>query len=95
MSPAAHEALAVALYESDCRQQAGDMARRTVLSRVRAFYAFPSWLNAEPRVRQRWRLEARRMTAEAEQQAQDDDAWDAVFEDVDRRFPKITARLSE
>ncbi len=59
------EVLAVTLYESDCRERAGDMARRTTLSRIRAHYAFPAWTNLLARERARWRTTARKMLAEA------------------------------
>jgi hypothetical protein len=71
------EALAVALYESDCRQRAGDMARRTTLSRVRAFYDFPTYAELPPRERQRWRRTAATITAEQATALVDDESWAA------------------
>lgn len=56
--PVQLEILAVALYESDCRERAGDMGRRTTLSRIRAHYSFASWLNLSPRERAVWRTKA-------------------------------------
>lgn len=70
------ETLAVALYESDCRERAGDMARRTTLSRIRAHYSFASWTNLPPRERAAWRARARRMLAECAAWLSDEAAWD-------------------
>jgi acyl-CoA reductase-like NAD-dependent aldehyde dehydrogenase len=69
---AALEALAVGLYESDCRERAGDMARRTTLSRIRAHYGFPAWAKLSARERGAWRRMARAMVEE--QIAQDEEA---------------------
>ena len=69
------EQLAVALYESDCRERAGDMARRTTLSRVRAFYGFASWLNLSPRERDAWRERARRSALDCEAWSIADEEW--------------------
>jgi len=69
------EQLAVALYESDCRERAGDMARRTTLSRIRAFYGFPSWLNLSPRERNAWRERAQRSIAECEAWSASEAEW--------------------
>ncbi len=70
------EALAVALYESDCRERAGDMARRTTLSRIRAHYSFPAWTNLAPRERAAWRARARASLAECAAWLADEAAWD-------------------
>ncbi len=75
LEPAGHEALAVSLYESDCRERAGDMARRTTLSRIRAHYSFPSWLNLPPRERAAWRARAGKMIAEHEAWRADEAQW--------------------
>ena len=64
LAPADIETLAVALYESDCRERAGDMARRTTLSRIRAHYSFPSWANLPQRERNAWRQRAGKLIAE-------------------------------
>lgn len=69
------EALAVALYESDCRERAGDMARRTTLSRIRAHYSFPSWGTLPRRERDRWRTSAVAMTAECAEWQINEGAW--------------------
>src|SRR5260221_9909150 len=58
------EILAVSLYESDCRERAGDMARRTTLSRIRAHYGFPAWTNLPQRERGAWRGKAPEMIDE-------------------------------
>lgn len=76
-APAALETLAVALYESDCRERAGDMARRTTLSRIRAHYSFPAWTNLAPRERAAWRTRARKTIAECEGWIADEAEWDA------------------
>ena len=70
------EVLAVALYESDCRERAGDMARRTTLSRIRAHYAFPSWMNLPPRERAAWRAKAQKMLDEQTAWRADEAQWD-------------------
>ncbi|WP_394763202.1 hypothetical protein [Phenylobacterium sp.] len=70
------EVLAVALYESDCRERAGDMARRTTLSRIRAHYAFPSWMNLPPRERDAWRAKAQKMLDEQAAWRADEAQWD-------------------
>ena len=75
-SPASIEILAVALYESDCRERAGDMARRTTLSRIRAHYAFPAWTNLPLRERGAWRAKARTMIAEVGAWLADEAEWD-------------------
>ena len=75
--PAARiETLAVSLYESDCRERAGDMARRTTLSRIRAHYAFPSWMNLPPRERAAWRAQALKMLDECGVWLADEAEWD-------------------
>lgn len=75
--PAARiEILAVSLYESDCRERAGDMARRTTLSRIRAHYSFPSWTNLPPRERDAWRARARKSIDECAAWLADEAAWD-------------------
>jgi len=75
--PAAEiEALAVSLYESDCRERAGDMARRTTLSRIRAHYSFPSWTNLPQRERGAWRARARKMLEECRDWLADEAEWD-------------------
>lgn len=73
---AAIETLAVTLYESDCRERAGDMARRTTLSRIRAHYSFASWLNLPQRERAAWRTKARKMAAEHAVEQAEDAEWD-------------------
>lgn len=74
--PAARiEPLAVALYESDCRERAGDMARRTTLSRIRAHYSFPSWTNLPQRERDAWRARAGRMLDECAAWQADEAEW--------------------
>ena len=70
------ETLAVGLYESDCRERAGDMARRTTLSRIRAHYAFPSWMNLPPRERGAWRAKALKMLDEGSRWRADEGEWD-------------------
>ena len=75
-SPARIEPLAVSLYESDCRERAGDMARRTTLSRIRAHYSFHAWSNLTPRERAAWRAKARRMLDECATSLADEAAWD-------------------
>lgn len=70
------EGLAVALYESDCRERAGDMARRTTLSRIRAHYSFPSWTGLPRRERDRWRGAAMGMIAECGQWRADEGPWE-------------------
>ena len=70
------ETLAVCLYESDCRERAGDMARRTTLSRIRAHYAFPSWMNLPPRERGAWRGKALKMLDEGRRWRAEEAAWD-------------------
>lgn len=70
------ETLAVCLYESDCRERAGDMARRTTLSRIRAHYSFPAWTNLPARERGAWRATARKMTDEAAAWLAEDAQWD-------------------
>lgn len=77
-SVVATETLAVALYESDCRERAGDMARRTTLSRIRAHYAFPSWANLSPGERDTWRRRARDLEAEAAASDAEQADWDAA-----------------
>lgn len=69
------EVLAVTLYESDCRERAGDMARRTTLSRIRAHYSFPAWSNLQARERARWRTTARKMQAECASWLADEADW--------------------
>ena len=69
------EALALGLYESDCRERAGDMARRTTLSRIRAHYSFPAWTSLPWRERDRWRAAAAAMTKECETWQADEGAW--------------------
>jgi acyl-CoA reductase-like NAD-dependent aldehyde dehydrogenase len=77
IEPAARiEPLAVALYESDCRERAGDMARRTTLSRIRAHYSFPAWTNLPPRERAAWRARAQKMLDECAAWLADEAAWD-------------------
>jgi hypothetical protein len=76
LAPAVIEPLAVSLYESDCRERAGDMARRTTLSRIRAHYSFPSWANLPPRERAAWRARARKMLDECAAWLADEAAWD-------------------
>jgi hypothetical protein len=71
------ETLAVALYESDCRERAGDMARRTTLSRIRAHYSFPSWSNLPQRERNAWRQRAGKLIAECAAWQADEADWDA------------------
>ena len=73
--PAQIEALAIALYESDCRERAGDMARRTTLSRIRAHYSFPSWLNLSARERAAWRQKATAAMDECAAWAADEADW--------------------
>lgn len=77
MSPAAPEIelLAIAIYESDCRERAGEMARRTTLSRIRAHYAFPSWKTLPRRERDAWRSSAITLLAECAAWRAEDDAW--------------------
>jgi hypothetical protein len=75
-APAQIEPLAVGLYESDCRERAGDMARRTTLSRIRAHYSFPSWTNLPPRERAAWRARARASLGECAAWLADEAAWD-------------------
>jgi hypothetical protein len=70
------ETLAVALYESDCRERAGDMARRTTLSRIRAHYGFPAWTGLAGRERDRWRSAAAGMIAECGRWRADEGAWE-------------------
>ncbi|WP_309604233.1 hypothetical protein [Phenylobacterium sp.] len=70
------ESLAVSLYESDCRERAGDMARRTTLSRIRAHYSFPAWANLPARERGAWRATARKMIDEAAAWLADEAQWD-------------------
>jgi hypothetical protein len=70
------EILAVSLYESDCRERAGDMARRTTLSRIRAHYSFPAWTNLPPRERGAWRAKARKMVDEAGAWLAEEAQWD-------------------
>ena len=70
------EPLAVALYESDCRERAGDMARRTTLSRIRAHYSFPAWTNLPPRERAAWRTRAARLADECAAWLADEAEWD-------------------
>jgi hypothetical protein len=70
------ETLAVCLYESDCRERAGDMARRTTLSRIRAHYAFPSWTNLPPRERGAWRAKALKMRDECTAWRAEEAEWD-------------------
>jgi hypothetical protein len=74
--PAEIETLAVGLYESDCRERAGDMARRTTLSRIRAHYSFPAWTNLPGRERDTWRAKARKLIEECRQWLADEAAWD-------------------
>lgn len=75
--PAARiEPLAVALYESDCRERAGDMARRTTLSRIRAHYSFPAWINLPARERAAWRARARKMLDECRDWLAEEAAWE-------------------
>ena len=69
------EVLAIALYESDCRERAGDMARRTTLSRIRAHYSFPSWTTLPRRERDRWRAAATAMITEFGEWQADEGAW--------------------
>jgi len=69
------EALALGLYESDCRERAGDMARRTTLSRIRAHYSFPAWTSLPRRERDRWRAAALAMTTECGAWQADEGAW--------------------
>jgi len=79
------ETLAVSLYESDCRERAGDMARRTTLSRIRAHYAFPSWMNLPPRERDGWRAKALKMLGEHAAWRADEAQWEKPGgEDQDR-----------
>lgn len=73
--PAQVEILAAALYESDCRERAGDMARRTTLSRIRAHYAFPSWLNLSARERAAWRAKAVALIKECAEWQADEADW--------------------
>ena len=75
-SPAEIETLAVAIYESDCRERAGDMARRTTLSRIRAHYAFASWTNLPVRERNAWRARAAATLHECGAWQGDEAAWD-------------------
>jgi hypothetical protein len=75
-SAASIETLAVALYESDCRERAGDMARRTTLSRIRAHYSFAAWTHLQPRERAAWRARARKMLAECRDWLTDEAEWD-------------------
>jgi hypothetical protein len=75
--PTALETLAVALYESDCRERAGDMARRTTLSRIRAHYSFAAWTNLPARERAAWRVRARKMADECAVWQADEAEWDA------------------
>ncbi len=75
LSASAIEPLAVALYESDCRERAGDMARRTTLSRIRAHYSFPSWKNLPRRERDAWRAAAAATIAECQDWQADQLAW--------------------
>lgn len=70
------EILAVSLYESDCRERAGDMARRTTLSRIRAHYSFPAWTNLPPRERGAWRAKAGKMIDEARAWLAEEADWD-------------------
>jgi hypothetical protein len=70
------ETLAVTLYESDCRERAGDMARRTTLSRIRAHYSFPAWTNLPARERAAWRARAGKMADECAAWQADEAAWD-------------------
>jgi hypothetical protein len=70
------ETLAVALYESDCRERAGDMARRTTLSRIRAHYGFPAWAHLSVRERAAWRATARKLSEECAAWAADEAEWD-------------------
>lgn len=71
------ETLAVTLYESDCRERAGDMARRTTLSRIRAHYSFPSWANLPQRERSAWRQRAGKLVEECAAWQVDESDWDA------------------
>lgn len=75
-SAAAIESLAVQLYESDCRERAGDMARRTTLSRIRAHYSFASWTNLAQRERGAWRARARKMLDECAGWLGEEAEWD-------------------
>lgn len=70
------ETLAVSLYESDCRERAGDMARRTTLSRIRAHYSFPAWTNLAPRERGAWRARALKRIDEASAWLAEEAQWD-------------------
>ncbi|WP_293906400.1 hypothetical protein [Phenylobacterium sp.] len=72
------ETLAIALYESDCRQRSGDMARRTTLSRIRAHYAFAAWTNLAVRERNAWRARAETMVEEVRTWKSDEAAWEAA-----------------
>lgn len=69
------ELMAIALYESACRERAGDMARRTTLSRVRAHYDFPAWVNIPARERSGYRASARKMIAECVDWITDEEPW--------------------
>jgi hypothetical protein len=74
--PTQLETLAVTLYESDCRERAGDMARRTTLSRIRAHYSFPAWTNLPARERSAWRARAGKMVDECAAWQADEAEWD-------------------
>ena len=77
-SPAEIETLAVALYESDCRQRAGEVARKSTLSHVRAYLGFPAWMSLPPRGRNTWRGRAAAMIAEAGSWSAEEAEWDAA-----------------
>ena len=74
--PTQLESLAVTLYESDCRERAGDMARRTTLSRIRAHYSVPAWTNLPTRERAAWRARAGKMVDECAAWQADEAEWD-------------------
>lgn len=78
MSTAEIEALAVSLYESDCRERAGGMARRTTLSRVRAYYSFPAWAHLGMRERWPYRVRAYDLVKEHQDHLADEAEWEAA-----------------
>ncbi len=77
-SPAEIETLAVALYESDCRQRAGDVAKRSTLSHVRAYLGFPAWTTLPVRGRNTWRGRAAAMIGECGSWNAEEAEWDAA-----------------
>ena len=77
-SPTEIETLAVALYESDCRQRAGGVARRSTLSHVRPYHGFAAWTNLPTGTRNSWRGRAAAMIAECGSWNAEEAEWDAA-----------------